>query len=204
MIPARDDVAFARLRRDDTWKDRGLADEHQIEIVLERYAKVLRAAIVRTVPEHPGLDFEDIEQEARIRVWKALEAERPTRRLDSYIYRIGVTTAIDAVRKARARREEQLGDLSEGDGSGPMAAPPTWPETVTRRREAVATVRGCLEQLAANRRRAVGLRLHGLTRGEIAELTGWTEAKIRNLVHRGLKELRACCRVAGIDVPEVW
>lgn len=181
-----------------------MADERRIELVLERYAKVLRAAISRTVPQHPGLDFEDLEQEARIRVWKALEAERPTRRLDAYIYRIGVTTAIDAVRKARARREEQLADPVAGEGPEPVAAPPTWPEAVTRRREAVAVVGGCLQRLADNRRRTVGLRLHGLTRSEIAELTGWTEAKIRNLVHRGLKELRDCCRAADIDLSEVW
>ncbi len=181
-----------------------MTDARQLERVLERYAGVLRAAIARTVGGNPELDVEDIEQEARIRVWKALAAERPNQRLDSYIYRVGVTAAIDAVRKARARREERLGDVEEGGGPEPAVAPPTWPDAVTGRREAVAVVRGCLRGLGDNRRRAVGLRLHGLTRGETAELTGWTEAKIRNLVHRGLKDLRACCRAAGIEVPEVW
>ncbi len=179
-----------------------LENDHQLELVLERYGKVLRAAIARTVPRHMELDIEDIEQEARIRLWKALARQGPQQRLDSYIYRIGVTTAIDALRKVKARREEQLPEA--GDAMDPVTPPPTWPEAVTRRREAVAAVQTCLGKLGDNRRRAVGLRLHGLTRSEIAELTGWTQAKIRNLVSRGLRDLRSCCRALGIEVPEVW
>lgn len=177
--------------------------DSQLELVLERYGKILRAAIARTVPAAMALEIDDIEQEARIRVWKALAERRPIQRLESYVYRIGVTAAIDALRKVRARREEQLDDEAES-GGGETATPPlSWPDGVRRRREAVETVRGCLERLGVNRRRAVGLRLHGLTHGEISDLTGWSQAKIRNLAYRGLRDLRACCRAAGVEVPDL-
>ena len=72
-----------------------------------------------------------------------------------------------------------------------------------RRREAVEVVRACLERLGVHRRRAVGLRLHGLSHGEIAGLTGWTQAKIRNLAYRGMRQLRACCKAAGVEVADL-
>lgn len=181
-------------------------DGLDLEEVLDQFGGVLRAAIVRTAPAH--LDVDDIEQEARLRLWKALTEERPIGRLDSYIYRVGVTTAIDALRKARARREEQWEDDEgrsvEDRGVDPGVPPSTWPEALSRRREVVLVVNRCLKKLGDNRGRAVGLHLHGVRRREIATMLHWTEAKVRNLVSRGLKDLRECCRAAGIEIPETW
>jgi DNA-directed RNA polymerase specialized sigma24 family protein len=56
-----------------------------------------------------------------------------------------------------------------------------------------------LAQLPENRRRAVGLHLQGLTTAEIGALLGWSEPKARNLVHRGLKDLRQSLRASGIE-----
>jgi hypothetical protein len=54
-------------------------------------------------------------------------------------------------------------------------------------------------QLPANRRLAVRLHLQGLTTAEIGELSGWSEPKARNLVYRGLKDLRQYLRALGIE-----
>ena len=176
-------------------------DEGDLEEVLNRFGKVLRTAILRTAPSY--LDVEDIEQEARIRLWKALAEKRPIDRLDSYIYRVGVTTAIDAVRKARSRREQSLDD-EDGQSEDPGVPPSTWPEALSRRREVVLAVRTCLKGLGENRGRVAGLHIHGVRRREIATLLGWTEDKVRNLVHRGLKDLRKCCQAAGVEIPDSW
>jgi DNA-directed RNA polymerase specialized sigma24 family protein len=53
--------------------------------------------------------------------------------------------------------------------------------------------------LPDNRRRAVGLHLEGLTSQEIADLLGWSEPKARNLVYRGLKDVREQLQAEGID-----
>jgi DNA-directed RNA polymerase specialized sigma24 family protein len=39
-----------------------------------------------------------------------------------------------------------------------------------------------------------------MTTAEIGEILGWSEAKSRNLVHRGLKDLRRELRAEGIDL----
>ena len=51
-------------------------------------------------------------------------------------------------------------------------------------------MRAALTRLSKNRRVAVGLHFQGMTTVEIGDLLGWSEAKARNLVHRGLKDLR--------------
>jgi RNA polymerase sigma-70 factor (ECF subfamily) len=53
--------------------------------------------------------------------------------------------------------------------------------------------------LTENRRITVGLYLQGMTTEEIGGLLGWSEAKARNLVYRGLKDLRRELRALGID-----
>jgi tetratricopeptide (TPR) repeat protein len=43
-----------------------------------------------------------------LRLWRAIEAEREINFHGSYIYRIAVSVTINAIRRAKARREERL------------------------------------------------------------------------------------------------
>jgi len=56
-----------------------------------------------------------------------------------------------------------------------------------------------LESIAESRRPVVRTYLAGYGTTEIGELMGWTEAKARNLVYRGLADLRVRLRAMGID-----
>jgi RNA polymerase sigma-70 factor (ECF subfamily) len=64
----------------------------------------------------------------------------------------------------------------------------------------VEKVRTALAGLQENRRRAVGMHLQGMTTEEIGRMAGWTEAKARNLVYRGLSDLRKELKGMGVDV----
>ena len=176
----------------------------RLERLLERYATLLRAIIAQNCPRHLGIQIADIEQEARLRLWKALQREKELIDPASYIYRIAVTTTIDAVRRVNARREEQLKLPDEDEKRTPahLAADAIQqPDAVTERRELMSAVASAVASLAENRRRAVELHLQGLTLGEIADLLGWTEARSRNLVYRGMEDLREALRRRGIDYP---
>lgn len=48
-----------------------------------------------------------------------------------------------------------------------------------------------VEELPAARQAVVRLHLQGYHRDEIAEVLGWSEARTRNLLYRGLDDLRA-------------
>ena len=47
---------------------------------------------------------------------------------------------------------------------------------------------------------AVELYLQGMSSHEIADLLDWSEPKARNLIYRGLNDLRKDLRAEGIDL----
>src|SRR5262249_11557838 len=141
----------------------------------------------------------------RLRLWRALQQEREIENHASYLYRIAATATIDAMRRAQARHEEQLHSVKEDEADGDEAviivsAPAKEsPDRVAESREVIDKVKLGLARLSDERRRAVGMHLQGMTTQDIADLLGWTEPKSRNLVYRGLKELRMFLRAEGIE-----
>jgi RNA polymerase sigma factor (sigma-70 family) len=178
--------------------------EERFNLVVEEFGVLLRRAIVRFCPRDKGLQFDDIEQEARLRLWRALQDEREVTNYASYLYRIAATATIDALRRVQARHEEQLEILIEQrtDDVDIMLAPAPVrdsPERLAESREAVDKVMSAVAKLPDGQRRAVGMYLQGMTSQDVADLMGWSEPKARNLVYRGLKELRKSLREEGID-----
>jgi len=176
----------------------------RFERLMGRYSALLRSVVAQHCPRGVGVEASDIEQEARVRLWRVLEREKELTDPASYIYRIAVTSAIDAVRRVVARREDQFStDTSDDDQAKDVltipADPSHAPDAVTARRELMARIAAAVQSLPENRRRAVELHLQGLSLPEIGELLGWSEAKTRNLVYRGLDDLRDTLRREGID-----
>lgn len=182
----------------------GVEIEARFNSILEEYGGFLRKAIASHCPKDLGLSFDDLYQEVCVRLWRSLSSEKVISDLASYLHRITATTTIDALRRVKARREEQM-NLSpaqdseiEVEHSQPRDVH-TSPEAVARYQELIGIVQVVLERLPQNRQRAVRLHLQGLTTAEIGELMAWSEAKARNLVYRGLDELRNQLRAHGVE-----
>ena len=178
--------------------------EERFNLVVEEFGVLLRRAIVRFCPRDKGLQFDDIEQEACLRLWRALQDEREVTNYASYLYRIAATATIDAMRRIQARHEEQLDILVEqrtDEGEMMLLPAPVKdsPERLAESREAVDRVMSAVAKLPDAQRRAVGMYLQGMTSQDVADLMGWSEPKSRNLIYRGLKELRKSLREEGID-----
>ena len=171
-------------------------DDSPFEALLEKYGDLLRHAIARVCPRRLGLQFDDIEQEARLRLWKAMQGETEIESPASYLYRIALTTTIDAVRRATARREEQLQYENESSRATDAAQSP---EALAESRVLLGKVEAAMNRLSSDRRRAVGLHLRGFTPQEIAGLLSWSESKARSLVYRGLADLRERLAAEGIE-----
>ena len=149
-------------------------------------------AFIRRSARRHGLDraeVDEVVQELRVRMWKSLGTADLIRRAKaSYIYRAAISASIDIIRRRRARRFEAM---SLDDGLADSAPDP-------RRRadaglegdELTAAVHRATGMLAEARRAVVRMHLAGYERAEIAELLGWTEPKTRNLLYRGLADLR--------------
>jgi RNA polymerase sigma-70 factor (ECF subfamily) len=177
--------------------------ESKFNLLLDTYGRLLHNAIARFLPKGLGVQVSDLEQEARIRLWRAISSEREIVNPGSYIYRVAVSVTINAIHQAKARREEQLRLVEDADEPArPVESlavnPEDSPDAVLERKELGDTIERALAQLPENRRLAVGLYLQGMTTHEIAELMAWSEPKARNLAYRGLKDLRRQLRLQGV------
>ncbi len=133
-------------------------------------------------------DLDEIMQQVRIRVWQAVpEAERISRLPASYVYRVVRAVLIDRMRRRRVRGEHAAIHL---DAAPEEAMAKTQPDPVERD-EAAATLERAVGTLAESRRGVVRMYLAGYTQREIGQLFGWSEPKTRNLLYRGLADLRA-------------
>jgi RNA polymerase sigma factor (sigma-70 family) len=189
---------------DDPGDDRARrVRDARLQELLSRYGDLLRRTIAKVCPQTMGLSVEEIEQDARVRLWSALKSERDIVHPVSYVYKVAVSAALRAIRRAKARREDQLQEEDTGHEGTPAEAlrtrPDASPDAVAERREWVRKIDRAMRHLAENRRRAARLHLRGMTTQEIADYLGWSEPKARNLVHRGLRDLRTRLRLEGIE-----
>jgi RNA polymerase sigma factor (sigma-70 family) len=175
----------------------------RLQDLLSRHGDLLRRTIAKVCPQAMGLSVEEIEQDARVRLWSALKSERDIVHPVSYIYKVAVSATLRAIRRVKARREDQLQEADVGHDRAPSDAlrtrPDASPDAVAERREWLRKIDVALTHLAENRRRAARLHLRGMTTQEIADFLGWSEPKARNLVHRGLRDLRSRLRLEGIE-----
>jgi RNA polymerase sigma-70 factor (ECF subfamily) len=169
-----------------------------IESVMTRFGGVVRtiAARYRLSPA----DRDELVQAVRVRLWQALDAERITTVHASYLYRAATSAAIDLVRRRRARREEPLDDLEAGGSQ--VADGATRPDEGAQLSDLAQQLERAIAAIPESRRAVVRMYLKGYGSGEIAEFMGWTEPKARNLLYRGLADLRTRLADAGITMEE--
>ncbi len=163
-----------------------------LERVLLRFGGLVRQA-ARARGLFDG-DVEEVVQDVRIRLWKTNASDENLEALSaSYLKKVAMSAAVDLLRRRR-RQNESIDELADGP-----AIPVALQVPSADRSDDVELAR-CFElalaHLARNRRLSVQLHLEGYSRDEIAALTGWTEAKVRNLIYRGLDELRVHLRRA--------
>ena len=161
-----------------------------LHAALTRYAAMLRGVARRFRLSEADLD--EMLQEVRIRLWRAQQSEQIASVGASYMYRTAVTAALTLIRRWRARPAETQAtpDAAErGDASL---------ERDLAASELAEEVARALTTLPASRQPVVRMYLAGYTREEIADLLGWSEAKTRNLLYRGLADLRARLTERGI------
>jgi len=187
----------------DTTTDHSLSStEERFHELLKAYGGFLRRTVLRLCPSSLGVVADEIEQDARIRLWRALRRERNIEQPASYLYRVAAAAAIDAVRRVRARREDQFAIAPDGDMAEACPAAERTPEQLVGDSELAQRIRAALSALPVNRRRAVALHLRGYTSVEIGRLLGWTEPKARNLTYRGLQDLRVRLNADGLELSE--
>ena len=153
--------------------------------MVAQYGHVIRAA-VRSVSGSRAPDLgDDVEQQVLMDLWKQLAKEQTIEYPSSYLYRAAVRETIRLARRIRKRSEDSLDETPKADTS-----PSVDPERRAVSREWSARLRQVSATLSADRRRAVVAHLAGYQVQEIMTAYNWSYNRARNLVGRGMAELR--------------
>jgi RNA polymerase sigma factor (sigma-70 family) len=166
--------------------------------LLIRHGARLRALVVQHCPSEQGLDPDDIEQEVRIRLWRAVERENNPALPASYIQRVVVTTVIDALRRSKPEQTTALPEAGQEAGIEALLDR-VGPVRSASDGQRMDMVRAAIATLPSRRQQPVRLALQGFTPEEIGELLEMTATMAKNLMYRGLYELRDRLKAVGLD-----
>lgn len=174
------------------WEEEKLKE---FEKTLERFSRFLRGNIQRFDPQRKGLDPDDILQEVKMKIWKVLNDEKQIKNLSSYIKKIVDSSVIDHLR--RLRREEGIifSEKQKKISDRKIRYEAEHPYS-NKLKEMVDQA---LDSLLESRQKAVKLFLLNLSIEEIAISLGWTKDKTRNLLYRGLADLKKKLKEKGIQ-----
>jgi RNA polymerase sigma factor (sigma-70 family) len=165
----------------------------KLTALVHDYGRLIAQAIRRVVGSAGLPDVSDIEQQVHVALWRQLRREQAIEYPASYVYKAAVREAVRAVRRYRARAEEPL-------ESAPLqiAGPATRADRLTDARRVQDALAEALQAMAPDRARAVRGHLAGFNVEELMKLYGWTYQRARNLIARGMADLRAELRARGL------
>jgi len=140
-------------------------------------------------------------QEVRIRLWQAhANSEEIGRLPTSYVYRTATTAALDLVRRRR-RHEDREPTLDTAPTAALVSRSGADADLLAS--DLGAAIMRELNTMVEARRVVVRMHLAGYEREEMTSLLGWSDAKVRNLLYRGLQDLRERLTRAGYQWPDV-
>jgi len=168
-----------------------------VEAVVSRFGSMVRQVGRRYRLDESDLD--EVMQEVRIRLWRSQGTSEQIGEVStSYVYRTASSAALDVIRRRRSRRADYHQSVDDDETAVALAEPGPGPHGQLEGSEVAQQVAQAIGTIPATRRPAVKMYLAGYPREEIAELMGWTEGKTRNLLYRGLADLRERLTEMGV------
>jgi RNA polymerase sigma factor (sigma-70 family) len=169
-----------------------------IEELITRFGLALQGAIGRF--HMSRVEADELVQEVRIRLWRMLADGRHQQIPASYFKKLVRSAAVDLERQRRAHALPSADDAPAAPEYDclSIACRGRSPLEELEDKELAASIALAVDTLREPRGLVVRLYLSGHDRVAIAELLGWTEAKTRNLLYRGLEDLRARLARMGI------
>jgi len=159
----------------------GETPEETCARLIERYRALIASAVSKVARRRDPDLTDEVAQRVGEALWKQVRREQTIEHPASYLYRCAVRETVRLLKQELAR-EDLVPDLRHDDAPGPDAH--------LRGREAAERVDRVLERLPAERAAAVRAHLAGFTVDEIMQVHGWPYQKARNLIARGMADLR--------------
>jgi RNA polymerase sigma factor (sigma-70 family) len=161
--------------------------EGELSAIITKFSLYIRSYIHKYRVLDFGVDPEDVFQEVRIRLWKALCNENIIHKPSSYIKKVVTTVVIDQLRKYKREEGilsiEKTKQISESNSN-------YLSRLRIDDRDSQIVLDNALDNLKISRRTVVKLYLLNMRVPEIASTFNWSLNKTRNLLYRGLSDLK--------------
>jgi RNA polymerase sigma factor (sigma-70 family) len=161
--------------------------EREFKAIMDDFAHFIRIQVLKYNLNRYGLDPEDILQDVKIKIWKLIGDEKIVSNYASYIKKIVNSSVIDQLRKCR--REDGLLNNEKRMRIAEMEL--AYSKEAFRNNNLEEFVGNAVEMLINSRRQVIKLYLLNLSIQEIASYLNWSQDKTRNLLYRGLADLKA-------------
>ena len=172
----------------------------EVEKTIKKYSNLIKKVIRETSPDICQFDMDDIEQEINIIIWKEfIKNEKKIYSPYSYIRRIAYTTTSRMMKtvskrklfivEEQEREQEKLNLIGNIHSYGKQFS----------EEELMKIINEAIDSLVEARGKVIKMHLMGMHLNEIAEFLDWSEGKVRNLLYRGLKDLKEQLRKTGIE-----
>jgi RNA polymerase sigma factor (sigma-70 family) len=133
---------------------------------------------------------------AQVAILKLLRSDTEIRHRSALFRQVAYSVVVDEI---RYRKRRNVVGMSPSLPERIVNSKAIDPETRAMGTELGLKLVACLEGLAPERRRVVTLYLQSHRVPEIAEILGMDRKRVSNLVYRGMADLRAALRAAGVD-----
>jgi RNA polymerase sigma factor (sigma-70 family) len=165
-------------------------DEQEFESAINKLSTTIQASVQKIHPQKLGIEPDDLIQEIRIKLWKIFKSEKKISNHSSYIKKAINSIIIDQIRDSRRHertleieKQQILQDYSYS----------------RKQLEIKNDIGQAVNSLMESRRRVVKLFFLGLSLGEISAMLDRSESGTRNLLYRGLKDLKDIMKAKGVN-----
>lgn len=172
--------------------------QSRFDALIRQYDRLIRAIVARAgrrmgLRRDSFLEREDIEQEVRLDLWKQIARGQTIDFPATYIYRATIRETLRVLRRNVSREFEPIDEDSQAEHLKEVGDPF---QALSAKEELREIVLG-LRSLTPERRDAVRAHLEGFQFHEIMLMYGWSYQKARNLIARGMADLRKCLNGNG-------
>lgn len=165
------------------------SDNDEFEALIDNLSLAIQTSVQSFNPQKLGIDPEDLVQEIRIKLWKIFKSDKKIQNYSSYIKRVINSIIIDQIRVSR--RHEKIIDLEKQRNPQDRGI-----RNVPIRME--KDVNLAFNSLIESRRKVVRWYLYGLNIDEISMILNIDKTKTKNLLYRGLNDLKNNLKSRGI------
>jgi len=169
--------------------------EKEFQKIIDDFSSYIRSLVHKYNLDKLGLEAEDLIQEIRLKVWKIIDDEKNISNPASYLRKVVESAVIDQIRRIR-KEEEVFASEKRKLISEIEPRSNTYNHQIGSLKEYILKA---ADQLMDSRKTVVKLYLLNMSLSEISTYLNYSHAKTRNLLYRGLSDLKTILKEKGLN-----